>query len=240
MVVRLCRHALFAALVLQSVHAQAQSQRFQVQSRKPTASWYVYAAEDWLRPSDTTNPDVYRTTLEGRAILPSGWEFAIRGEGIKTEDTDGVETGDTTLSVVKGFYDLYAINYLSFEYGEVISHAGVGLGGLDRYGRVRLQAGPTRAGFEFSVTAFKLTETLPGDDGERYKTSLGLRSQWGQFYLGTDANFTAQDSEGPTASIDLIAMYRCLKGHSIYGTVEKGVDGGDDSEYASLGFEFRF
>jgi len=240
MVVKLCRRVLFAALVLPSANAQAQAQRFHTQSREPTASWYVYAAEDWLQSSDSSIPDIYRTTLEGRAILPCGLEVALRSEGLQSEHGDGMEAGNTTLSAVYAFYDLSAFNFLSVEYGEVVAHAKNSLGSHDRFARFRFQSGPTRAAFEFSVTAIGLTEPEPGDGEERYTTSLGLRSQWGQLYLGTDANITAQDGTGPTTSIDLIAMYRTLSGNSFYGTIEKGVDGGDESEFVSFGFEYRF
>src|SRR5687768_15326035 len=124
---------------LVSFSSQTYAQRYFVESRVPSVSWFAYAGLDWSR-LEKNGPDSHAKVLEARLVLPSQFEFSVRGQEIRKEiGTDTVtDFGDTTVSVIKAIRNVAGMNYLSFEYGEVIATAPRNLrSGIDDYTRVR-------------------------------------------------------------------------------------------------------
>jgi hypothetical protein len=233
----------FATLALGSTSTHAE--RFFVQSRTPAPTGYLSSGAEWFKATNK-GEEAQSAFLEGRIVFHSDTEIAIRGQALRADDAAGdsrTVAGDTVLSIVQGFRTpgLKWLDYSSIEGGTVIHSAPNGLQStLDHYVRARAVGGWTRLGYDVSVTAFDDANVSEGQAKRRDTTSLGARSQFGQFHLGADINFTHMSAGDDPATYDFVVLYRMMSGHAIYAFAEKGFSGGDESEYVSLSFEFRF
>jgi hypothetical protein len=222
---------------------QSMAAGYFLESRPATPDLYTYVGASWRDPKDNRS-HVERGHLEARLVTPKDLEFAVRGQTVREEWSDGDQSdiGDTYLSITKGIRpDRLWLDYASIEVGAALETAPRALtDDIDWYARGRLVGGPTLLGFDLSATTYNHSARQSGLGDTTLVTSAGARSQISNWHLGLDVEFSTRSGIEDGTAVSFVTMRRGVSGGAIYTIVSKGVSGSEDDLYFGVGVEFRF
>jgi hypothetical protein len=207
-------------------------------ARTPQTDFYAYVGAEWLQQPD--GAAAWGLPVELSAVTPGDWQFALDSSALRPDDEHGFIAGDTFSRIAKGIRGIPGIDYLSFEYDELLVEASEGFtGNVERAFQARAQGGYTRLGYDVSITD-SIMRSSPGLGGDLLTTSVGYRGQFGWLHVGLDLVTAKRQGIDRQDSVDMVFMKRRSLGDSIYARLGKGVSGDSDAWYISTGFEFRF
>jgi hypothetical protein len=228
----------FVSSTLIAASPERRGSEFFIESRTPTPELYFYYGLEWLG-FEGVDTELFEIPAEVRLVTPEDLEFKIDAS-LHTSaggDDESTALGETTLSIAKGFRPAFLLDYIAFEAGTVIpSGPDTFASGIDYYGRIRFVGGPTRLGFDASMTAAHLDL----DDGygqTAVTSSIGYRGQFGTWHFGLDYALTDRRGVDTQESVDLVAMRRTVDGGSFYASVGRGFSELNEGWYAGFGFD---
>jgi hypothetical protein len=237
---------LAAGLALLPCASRAQNQEYFLRADASKVDLYLYVGEEWLK-AGRGGPEYLAVPVELRLVVPGDIEIALLAQALHPDGDqfESIESGDTTLSVAKGFRPSHGADYVGVEIGLVDQASKPELSsGVRHYGTVRAQGGWTRLGYAASAT-WARADYGSGEEGTERTYTFGYRGQFKRTHLGFDVlrherPGTGDDSKDQDAHwAQFIAMRRTPYSGECYGFLRRRLAAHEDDWYVGVGYRWK-